>query len=57
MESMKRSTTCGALRAGDAGTKVVLDLRSQYGQPQKQLTDVSKYVDTKYLEAALKGRM
>ena len=54
------SAKLGYVRKGEidpVGTKVVLDLRSQYGQPQKQLTDASKYVDTKYLDAALKSRM
>ena len=54
------SPKLGFFRKGEVdpvGSKVVLDLRSQYGQPQKQLTDLSKYVDTKYLEAALKSRM
>jgi ABC-type nitrate/sulfonate/bicarbonate transport system substrate-binding protein len=53
------SPKLGFFRKGEidpVGTRVVLDLRSQYGQPQKQLTDASKYVDTKYLEAALKSR-
>jgi ABC-type nitrate/sulfonate/bicarbonate transport system substrate-binding protein len=54
------SPKLGFFRKGEidpVGAKVVLDLRSQYGQPQKQLTDVNKYVDNKYLEAALKSRM
>jgi ABC-type nitrate/sulfonate/bicarbonate transport system substrate-binding protein len=54
------SPKLGFFRKGEidpVGSKVVLDLRSQFGQPQKQLTDVSKYVDTKYLDAALKGRI
>lgn len=49
----------GYFRRGEidpVGTKVVLDLRSQYGMPQKTLTDPSKYLDTKYLDEALKGR-
>jgi ABC-type nitrate/sulfonate/bicarbonate transport system substrate-binding protein len=53
------SAKLGYFRKGEidpVGTKVVLDLRSQYGQPQKPLTDASKYVDTKYLDAALKSR-
>lgn len=49
----------GYFRRGEIdpeGTKVVLDLRSQYGMPRKTLTDPSKYIDTKYLDEALKGR-
>jgi len=54
------SPKLGYSRKGEidpVGSKVVLDLRSQYGEPKKQLTDVAKYLDTKYLEAALKSRM
>jgi ABC-type nitrate/sulfonate/bicarbonate transport system substrate-binding protein len=54
------SPKLGYFRKGQidpVGTKVVLDLRSQYGVPKKTLTDPSKYIDTKYLDQALKGRM
>jgi ABC-type nitrate/sulfonate/bicarbonate transport system substrate-binding protein len=54
------SPKLGYFRKGEidpAGTKVVLDLRSQYGMPQKTLTDAAKYIDAKYLDQALKGRM
>ncbi len=53
------SPKLGYFRKGEIdplGTKVVLELRSQYGQPQKTLNDPSKYIDNKYLDAALKGR-
>jgi ABC-type nitrate/sulfonate/bicarbonate transport system substrate-binding protein len=36
------------------GVKTVLDLRSQYGQPKKELGDPAKYYDPKYYDAALK---
>jgi ABC-type nitrate/sulfonate/bicarbonate transport system substrate-binding protein len=34
------------------GIRTVLALRSKYGQPQKTLTDPSKYVDDSYMRAA-----
>lgn len=34
------------------GVKTVLQLRSQYGEPKKQLTDAGKYYDLKFYEAA-----
>lgn len=36
------------------GMKQVLALRSEYGQPQKDLTDPQKYLDLSYYEAAKK---
>lgn len=50
----------GYVRKGELdaeGTKIVLQLRSEYGEPKKTLTDPAKYVDLRYLEAALKGGM
>ena len=38
------------------GVETVLQLRSEFGRPQKQLTDPAKYVDESYYESALKGR-
>lgn len=35
-----------------AGINTVLDLRSRYGAPRKTLDDPSKYLGTRYLEAA-----
>ena len=35
------------------GIRTVLELRSKYGAPQKQLTDSAKYIDRSYLERAL----
>ena len=35
-----------------AGVRKVLELRSEYGQPKKTLTDPSRYYDLKYYEAA-----
>lgn len=35
------------------GMKVVLDLRSEFGRPQKTLTDPMKYVDLAYYERAI----
>jgi ABC-type nitrate/sulfonate/bicarbonate transport system substrate-binding protein len=35
-----------------AGVRKVLELRSEYGQPQKTLTDPMRYIDAKYYEAA-----
>jgi ABC-type nitrate/sulfonate/bicarbonate transport system substrate-binding protein len=37
------------------GVKMVLQLRSQYGQPQKQLTDPAKYFDLGYYDKAKKN--
>jgi ABC-type nitrate/sulfonate/bicarbonate transport system substrate-binding protein len=37
-----------------AGVKTVLALRSEYGRPQKNLSDPMKYYDPKYYAAALK---
>jgi ABC-type nitrate/sulfonate/bicarbonate transport system substrate-binding protein len=37
-----------------AGVATVLKLRSEYGRPQKQLTDPSRYVDESYYEKAMK---
>jgi len=37
-----------------AGVATVLKLRSEYGRPQKELTDPSRYVDESYYEKALK---
>jgi ABC-type nitrate/sulfonate/bicarbonate transport system substrate-binding protein len=34
------------------GTKKVLELRSEYGEPKKKLTDPSKYIDLSFYEAA-----
>jgi len=34
------------------GIKKVLELRSEYGRPQKSLTDPAKYIDLSYYEAA-----
>ena len=52
------SPKLGFARKGELdmeGAKVVLELRSKYGVPQKTLTDPSRYIDSKYLEQALKG--
>ena len=35
-----------------AGVRKVLDLRSEYGRPQKQLTDPLRYYDPTYYRAA-----
>ena len=35
-----------------AGVSKVLELRSEYGQPRKALTDAAKYYDLSYYEAA-----
>ena len=37
-----------------AGVKKVLDLRSEYGDPKKLLSDPSKYYDPQYYDAAMK---
>jgi ABC-type nitrate/sulfonate/bicarbonate transport system substrate-binding protein len=36
-----------------AGVRTVLELRSEYGRPQKSLTDPSKYIDESYYRKAL----
>jgi ABC-type nitrate/sulfonate/bicarbonate transport system substrate-binding protein len=36
-----------------AGVRTVLELRSEYGRPQKSLTDPSKYIDESYYKKAL----
>jgi hypothetical protein len=38
------------------GIANVLALRSKYGQPQKQLTDPKRYVDTRFYERATGGK-
>ena len=38
----------------DAGMRKVLELRSEYGQPKKSLTDPARYIDTKYYQAAIR---
>ena len=35
-----------------AGVRKVLELRSEYGQPQKTLTDPMRYIDAKYYDVA-----
>jgi ABC-type nitrate/sulfonate/bicarbonate transport system substrate-binding protein len=45
----------GFARKGEidsAGMDKVLDLRSEYGQPKRSLTDPARYFDSKYYEAA-----
>ena len=42
------------LRIDRAGLKAVLELRTKYAQPRKELTDVERYIDAGFLEAALK---
>jgi ABC-type nitrate/sulfonate/bicarbonate transport system substrate-binding protein len=37
-----------------AGVRTVLELRSEYGRPQKNLTDPSKYIDESYYRKALR---
>ena len=37
-----------------AGLRKVLELRSEYGRPQKTLTDPSRYYDLRYYEMAIK---
>jgi ABC-type nitrate/sulfonate/bicarbonate transport system substrate-binding protein len=37
-----------------AGARKVLELRSEYGQPKKSLTDPLRYYDAKYYEAAVR---
>ena len=41
-------------RLEPAGIATVLHLRSEYGRPQKMLTDTGKYCDTNYYDAALR---
>jgi ABC-type nitrate/sulfonate/bicarbonate transport system substrate-binding protein len=41
------------LSIDETGSRVVLELRSKYGQPKKSLTDPSKYIDGRYREMAL----
>ena len=38
------------------GLKVVLSVRSAYGEPKKTLTDPYKYVDLSYYEKAMRGK-
>lgn len=38
-----------------AGVRTVLELRSEYGRPQKSLTDPSKYIDESYYRKALQA--
>lgn len=35
------------------GVKTVLELRSAYGEPKKELTDPMKYIDLSFYEEAL----
>ena len=42
------------LRIDRAGLKTVLELRSKYAMPAKQLVDAERYIDSGFLEAALK---
>ena len=42
------------LRIDPEGMKTVLRLRGQWGEPRKELTDMSRYVDESYLKEALK---
>jgi ABC-type nitrate/sulfonate/bicarbonate transport system substrate-binding protein len=42
------------LRIDRAGLKAVLDLRSKYAQPSRQLSDVERYIDASFLGVALK---
>ncbi len=37
-----------------AGVRKVLELRSEYGEPKKKMTDPLKYYDAKYYKAAMK---
>ena len=37
-----------------AGARKVLELRSEYGQPQKRLSDPARYYDPQYFEAAVR---
>lgn len=47
--AMTKSTS---LTINPAGVDTVLALRSQYGRPQKTLSDPSRYIDASYLSAA-----
>lgn len=38
----------------EAGMRKVLELRSEYGEPKKSLTDPARYIDTKYYQAAIR---
>jgi ABC-type nitrate/sulfonate/bicarbonate transport system substrate-binding protein len=38
------------------GVRTVLKLRSEYGQPKKELTDPDRYVDLAYYQRAMQGR-
>ena len=38
------------------GVRTVLALRSEYGRPQKTLTDPMKYIDLTYYKRAMQGR-
>jgi hypothetical protein len=42
------------LRIDRAGLKTVLDLRTKYTQPRKELNDIDRYIDADFLDAALK---
>jgi len=42
------------LRIDRAGLKTVLDLRTKYAQPRKELKDIDRYIDADFLDAALK---
>ena len=42
------------LKIDMAGFKTVLELRSKYAQPARQLTDASRYIDMDFLASALK---
>jgi ABC-type nitrate/sulfonate/bicarbonate transport system substrate-binding protein len=42
------------LRIDRAGLKTVLDLRTKYAQPRKELIDIERYIDADFLDAALR---
>jgi len=42
------------LRIDRAGLKTVLDLRTKYAVPRKELIDIERYIDTGFLDAALR---
>ncbi len=42
------------LRIDRAGLKTVLDLRTKYAQPRKELMDIERYIDADFLDAALR---
>ncbi len=42
------------LRIDRAGLKTVLDLRTKYAQPRKELMDIERYIDADFLGAALR---